>query len=568
MSGQRLKLQFQRLYNHFGGDSIETNLQDIAEVLFCTRRNVRIVINKMVSEGWIDWQPAVGRGKQSRLIFNNTDSELQLNYARKLVAEGKLEPALVTLDHNAEKLVQLIQEQLGISHHQGKQIVRLPYYRSFENITPLKPLRRSEQHLVRQIFSGLTQLNEEKGEEETVVGDIAHTWEPITLRHWRFYLRPAIRFHDGRLLDSHDIFATFAKVKQLSLFAHIDEVTSPFSNIIDFHLSQDDYHFPDLLANINAMIQPANHASLTDYETFPIGTGPYKVVVNDKQRFKLEAFEQYFGFRALTDVVEVWILNNFAACYLQPTSSDTLEHNVHISSRLSMDQGCTFLLLNRISGLAQQADWLNYFQSRLYSLNVMREMDLTQVGDFKLFNAYGLLPGWIHTQQLPEPVVIPNKRLVTLAYQQEHPIYPYVAALIEKLLAKDGIRLKIIELSYEDIILGKQVEKIDIWLNGMSLGSTRSDAILSWLHNFDHIQRVMPTNEFKQLQLVISEWRSTPKRAFPSDIIGQTLSQTGQTIPLFHNWLGVDDSVQLQGMESNLLGWFDFKSVWSKPQNA
>ena len=74
MSGQRLKLQFQRLYNHFSGRNTETNLHDISEVLFCTRRNVRMVINKMVDKGWIDWQPAVGRGKQSRLIFNSTDS--------------------------------------------------------------------------------------------------------------------------------------------------------------------------------------------------------------------------------------------------------------------------------------------------------------------------------------------------------------------------------------------------------------------------------------------------------------------------------------------------------------
>lgn len=567
MSGQRLKLQFQRLYNHFSGDSIETNLQDLAEVLFCTRRNVRMVINKMVAKGWVDWQPAVGRGKQSRLIFNNTDSELQLQHARKLVAEGKLEPALVALDHDAEKLVQLIQEQLGISHHQGKQIVRLPYYRCFENITPLTPLRRSEQHLVRQIFSGLTQINGEKGEEETVIGDIAHSWEAITPRHWRFYLRPAIRFHDGRLLDCHDIFATFAQVQQLSLFAHIDNVTSPFSNIIDFYLSQDDYRFPDLLANTCAMIQPANHSSLPDYETFPIGTGPYKVTVNDKQRFKLEAFEHYFGFRALSDVVEVWILNDFAACYLQPTLGEEIGGHADISSRLSMDQGCTFLLLNRLSGLAQYAEWLRYFQSRLYSLNVMREMDLTKVGDFKLFNAYGLLPGWIHALQLLESVEIPNKRIVTLAYQHEHPIYPYVASLIEKIFAQDGIKLKIMELSYEDIVLGKHADKIDIWLNGMSLGSNRSDAILAWFHNFDHIKRVMPASEFKQLQQVISDWRSTPQAKFPSDAIAQTLSQTGQTIPLFHNWLGVDDNVQLQGMESNLLGWFDFKSVWSKPQS-
>ncbi len=50
MSSQRLKIQFQRLYSHFSGEDCETNLQVIAEVLFCTRRNVRMVINKMVDK--------------------------------------------------------------------------------------------------------------------------------------------------------------------------------------------------------------------------------------------------------------------------------------------------------------------------------------------------------------------------------------------------------------------------------------------------------------------------------------------------------------------------------------
>src|SRR5690606_11904404 len=123
---------------------------------FCTRRNVRMVINKMVEKGWIDWEPAIGRGKQSRLVFHSTDTELQYNHARKLVADGKLEPALEALGHDANKLAQLIQEQLGLSTQKGRQIVRVPYYRAFTNLNPLRPLRRSDQHLVRQIFNGLT----------------------------------------------------------------------------------------------------------------------------------------------------------------------------------------------------------------------------------------------------------------------------------------------------------------------------------------------------------------------------------------------------------------------------
>ncbi|WP_318434996.1 SgrR family transcriptional regulator [Photobacterium leiognathi] len=564
MSGQRLKLQFQRLYNHFSGKTTETNLQDISEVLFCTRRNVRMVINKMVEKGWIDWQPSVGRGKQSRLVFNSTDSELQFMQARKLVADGKLENALSVLNHNAEKLVQLIQEQMGISHVHGRQIVRLPYYRSFGNLNPLKPLRRSEQHLIRQIFSGLTQFNEEKGEVEA---DIAHAWEMISSRHWRFHIRPAIRFHDGRMLESEDIIKTFQQVKQQSLFKHIDSVISPFANTIDFYLKRDDHHLPELLTNINAVIQPADDQKRPDADVFPIGTGPYKVTVNDKQRLKLEAFDMYFGFRALTDVVEIWILSGFSAFYLKPALELEQKQSVSVSERLSLDQGCNYLLLNRNKGLAQQQVWLDYFKSRLNSLNLMRALDLNKVVDFKLINAYGLLPGWICDCHYTDDVQIPTtKRVVTLAYQQEHPIYPYLAELIESILAKDGIKLKVIEMASCEIMMGKQADKIDMWLNGMSLGSNRSDAILPWLYNFEHIERAMPEAEFAQLDVQVDNWRMNITQTFPLESIQHLLVNSGQVLPLFHAWLGVDDSGQLEGMESNKLGWFDFKSVWVKPR--
>ncbi|PSW73647.1 SgrR family transcriptional regulator [Photobacterium sp. GB-50] len=565
MSGQRLKLQFQRLYNHYSGRNTETNLHDISEVLFCTRRNVRMVINKMVDKGWIDWQPAVGRGKQSRLIFNSTDSELQFMQARKLVTDGKLETALSVLDNNAEKLVQLIHEQLGISHVHGRQIVRLPYYRSFGNLNPLKPLRRSEQHLVRQIFSGLTQFNEEKGEVEP---DIAHAWEMISVRHWRFHIRPAIRFHDGRLLESDDIIQTFKELKQQALFKHIDDVISPFANTIDVYLKRDDFHLPALLANISAVIQPAKDHRRSDATAFPVGTGPYKVTINDKQRLKLEAFDMYFGFRALTDVVEIWILTGFSACYLKPSLELAQTQSATVSNKLSLDQGCNYLLLNRNKGLAQQKVWLDYFQSRLNSLSIMRHLDLNKVSNFKMINAYGLLPGWVCATDYPHDIVVPTtKRSVTLAYQQEHPIYPYMAELIAEILANDGITLKVIEIAFEEIMQGKQADKIDLWLNGMSLGSDRADAILPWLYNFEQIERAMPPQAFSQLEILIDNWRMNITPEFPLEEIQNLLVNSGQVLPLFHAWLGVDGNGELEGMASNQLGWFDFKSVWVKPRH-
>ncbi|KLV03413.1 ABC transporter substrate-binding protein [Photobacterium aquae] len=565
MSGPRLKAQFQRLYTHFSGQDSETNLQDIAEVLFCTRRNVRMVINKMVEKGWIDWQPAVGRGKQSSLVFLSTDLELQQNHARKLVAEGKLEPALEALGNNADKLAQLIQEQLGHTTAHGKQIVRLPYYRAFTNLNPLQPLRRSEQHLVRQIFNGLTRINE--GSEE-VEGDLAHHWEALTPRHWRFYIRPSVRFHDGRLLASSDIIATFNQVKTHRLFRHIESIEAPYSNTIDFHLEYDDFRFPDLLANLIAMVQPADVDFANKNELFPVGTGPYRVIQNDSKRFKLEAFDQYFGFRALIDVVDIWMLSEVASCYLQPASDITQVAGVSVSSRLKLDEGCNYLLFNRISGLPAQSEWLHYFQSRLNALSILQRLNKEQIGDFRLTNAYGILPGWAHVPLQSLNAAIPAKlKTVTIAFASQHPVYPHVAEAIRDILAQDGIKLRMMELATTDIAQGKYADKIDFWLGGTSLLNYRDDALLSWFFSFDHIQRAMPEIEFADLEAMVVSWRRDKSELSPCQQLGAKLVEYGQVLPLFHNWLGVDDTGAVQGMQSNSMGWFDFKSVWMRPEH-
>ena len=565
MSGQRLKVQFQRLFNHFSGQDADTNLQDIAEVLFCTRRNVRMVINKMVDKGWINWEPAVGRGKQSRLIFCSTDNELQMIHARKLVAEGKLEPALEALEHNADKLAQIIQEQLGHTTAHGKQIVRLPYYRAFSNLNPLQPLRRSEQHLVRQVFNGLTRINEEK---EEVEGDLAHHWEALTPRHWRFYIRPSVRFHDGRLLSSDDIIATFKEVKQHRLFNHIQDIQAPFTHTIDFYLASDDHRLPDLLSNLIAMIQPADADMNNPNVLFPVGTGPYKVIQNDSKRFKLEAYDQYFGFRALIDSVDIWMLSEVASCYLQPATDASQLGGVSVSSRLKLDEGCNFLLFNRINGLPADPEWLKYLKGRLTALQLLQRLNKDQIGDFRLTNAYGILPGWTHVPLHSDPVQAPpSKRIVTIAFACQHPVYPHVAKAIGDILAEDGIKLRMLELTTTEIALGKHSQKIDFWLGGMSLMNYRDDALLSWFFNFDHIARAMPKEEFHLLEQEVMQWRANPDQNSPCQELGAKLVEFGQVLPLFHNWLGVDDTGAVQGMQSNSMGWFDFKSVWMKPEH-
>ncbi|MCQ6508136.1 SgrR family transcriptional regulator, partial [Vibrio parahaemolyticus] len=75
-------VQFETLFEKFAGNDTEVQLEDITDALFCTRRNARIVLNKLEEEGWIEWHPAAGRGKLSKLIFKSNRIDVSENLAR------------------------------------------------------------------------------------------------------------------------------------------------------------------------------------------------------------------------------------------------------------------------------------------------------------------------------------------------------------------------------------------------------------------------------------------------------------------------------------------------------
>lgn len=564
MSSQRLRTQFERLYQHFQGENSDTHLQSISELLFCTRRNTRMVISKMVEEGWVEWEPAVGRGKLSRLRFLQTDQEISLSQAKRFVAEGRLDQALAALNHDNSQLALVIQDQLGLSHQQGKQIIRLPYYRQLANLNPLKPIRRSEQHIINEIFSGLTKINEEK---EEIEGDLAHHWESFSPRHWRFYLRPAIRFHDNSQLTSHDVITTFKQLQSHDLFSHIERVVSPISNVIDFYLSSDDVRFHELLGTNQAKVLPHDWLSRDDFDLLPVGTGPYKVTRNDQQRLVLEAHDYYFGYRSLVDTVEVWVLDKIPACQLTPSIEDPSTYISQPSETLTLDHGCCYVLSNRKSGIGTDPQWIKYLRSKLSSMELFSRIPHHTLGDFSVINAYGILPGWHHQVPIVEPVPVPDKRTLTVAFHEDHPIYTELVGILRELLAEDGIKLIALELPTEDVANGAQSHQIDFWVRGMSLGSKREDALLSWLYSFGEIKRVMPDSEFTVIDELVQAWRQSTLGSFPASDIGRILVQSGQVLPLYHTWVGVNGEQHgvLQNTNSNGLGWFDFSQVWMRP---
>lgn len=562
MSSPRLRSQFETLFEHYNGTDSNVQLEDITEILFCTRRNARIVLNKLAEEGWIEWHPAAGRGKLSQLLFRRNKQDVSENLAKRYLEEGKIGQALNVLERDATRLTQVIQDYLGLQHQEGQQVVRLPYYRALKMLNPHKPTRRSEQHIIRQVFSGLTKLDE----NEQVQGDLAHDWEMITAKHWRFYIRPGVRCHNGNLLTSQDVVQSLSHSAGCSMFDHIDKVEEVSAYIVDIHLSMPDWHLPLLLTETKAKILPSNQLPDDQMDRMPIGTGPYRVLLNDDKRLVLEAFDGYFGFRPLIDKVEVWVIDETYSTLVYPS----LQHPTKPAHRdhedVELDPGCTYLLLNLKHGLAKDKRWANYFCSRLNCFNVFELMPKDKIVEQGLLHAHGLKPGWFHCHPVP-PEPVPSKgTVVKVAYHCFHPGFKMYAKAIEELLKKDGLTVEYIRYDVEP----ECMEDIDVWIKPMGISTNRDDGLLGWFLSYGDIHNMCKPEQFEKWRSLINTWRAEPDSAFPAKQLGKELVESQVVIPMFHGWLGLskDQCGSLQNAKTNALGWFDFSNVWVKPDTV
>ncbi|MBZ7670637.1 HTH-type transcriptional regulator SgrR [Klebsiella grimontii] len=548
MSSGRLQQQFIRLWQCCDGKSQETTLNDLATMLSCSRRHMRTLLNMMEERGWLTWAAEAGRGKRSRLSFLYTGLALQQQRAEDLLEQDRIDQ-LVQLVGDKAAVRQMLVSHLGRSFRQGRHILRVLYYRPMKNLLPGSALRRSETHIARQIFSALTRVNEENGELEA---DIAHHWQQITPTHWRFFLRPGIHFHHGRELEMEDVITSLQRSNALPLFSHIERIDSPTAWTLDIHLRQPDRWLPWLLSQVPAMILPHEWQSMDNFSSIPVGTGPYSVVRNNQNQLKIHAFDDYFGYRALIDEVNVWVLPEISE---EPNGGLTLQGTTQsekaVESRL--EEGCYYLLFDARSPLGANAavrQWLSYLFQPASLLYHAREH---YQGNW--FPAYGLLPRWHHARShaCEKP---PGLETVRLTYYQDHVEHRVIGGIMATLLAEHQVKLEIQELEYQEWHRGEAVS--DVWLNSANFTLPIDFSLFAWLYEVPLIRNCIPI-----------DWEEDASRWRAGELNPATWSQqllANQTVvPLIHHWLMIQGQRSMRGVRMNTLGWFDFKSAWFAP---
>jgi peptide/nickel transport system substrate-binding protein len=180
------------------------------------------------------------------------------------------------------------------------------------NLDPRFAVDGQSQRIVGLLFSGLV----ERDEQMNLRGDLAASWENPDPLTYVFHLQPGIKFHDGRLLTSADVKATFdfmLKAENRSpkrgAFRLVESVEAPDPNTIIFRLKEPYASFVWNLARPAIGIVPADTGA--DFSQRLIGTGPFKFVEQSQDDFvEIERNADYFrgekdGERITTGATEV-----------------------------------------------------------------------------------------------------------------------------------------------------------------------------------------------------------------------------------------------------------------------
>ncbi len=544
MTTRHTEQKYLKLLQHYGDKPVSVTLQELADVLFCTRRHMRNLLLQMQEAKWLIWQSQAGRGHRARLHLRYKPEQLLSEKAEQLLESGHIDQAIQLLGKNKHQVAQLLRSKLGYSVRADYQRLCIPYYRTMPSLCPGIPLRRSEQHLVRQIFSGLTRINEEKGEVEA---DLAHHWPSLT------------------------------RSAKLPLFSHLQTIqaTGPLS--LEITLAHPDNRLPLLLSHIDAMILPPDHTQRADFPAHPVGTGPYEVVENNGFHLQMKAFDHYFGLRGLLDEVEVFIWPNLTETdNLAESLSDndtaawlssSLSDEDYVSGRLSqvsgkpsdnlremfLERGGYFLLCDSRSPHWHTAEHRRWLRETLSPYAILQHLS-EAIRPFWVPGG-SLLSSWFHTIEAgpacsPFISSSPYAKL-RLAYHDQHPEFPMLLDIMQEIMRQQGILLEGVELNYDDWANGKA--NVDLWLGTVNFPIPEEWNVGTWLLGSPLLRHAISGGDDALLAQWETQWHAETISA------EQLVRETTRS-----GWLQKSPD-RARGIHLNNLGWFDFRSTWIEP---
>jgi MarR-like DNA-binding transcriptional regulator SgrR of sgrS sRNA len=583
------------LYQRFGaaanvGSPVEVSLEELAETLYCSTRNVKLVLRKMEEDGWIEWMPGRGRGNRSRIVFRSDRDSLLLEISRKMAQRGDYKQAFELIRAHddgssvKEKFTEWLDLHFGYKSESkdGKRsvdILRLPVHKPIQTLDPAEVYNAFDGHLVRQVFDRLVQFD---SATIRVMPALAHAWERnADCTVWQFHLRKGIKFHHGREMTADDVLFTLNRLKaghahswmlrSLASVEAVDDLT------VRIALRKPNRIFHRFMSSASASILPRDLVE-QDEERFwlsPVGTGPFMVTEWNADRLVLAAHTSYYQGRAHLDGVVIAFMPEEQGDHSRRSWEKLIwnqeqpdpDPEEDWQSVETLCKGCTLLTWNLNKPGPHQSPQFRKAIELLIDRNAM----IRDLGGDRMYPARGFRP----SEEEPnwEDVVDERRALALLqesGYRGEpveifaRGVHAEDAEWIRRRCAGFGIRIQV---------------RAAEWTHPDTTLETPRDAILYGI--------VFPEDDVCEIETYeqdgsfVKEHLTPELQAWAKDMIDQALQapnawerrkvleriegrlrEEADVMFLLHKKVNTVYQPGIRGVTMSPLGWIDFKSVW------
>lgn len=619
-------LKLREFYGYAEKEPVEVSLEQLAEVLCCTPRNVKLIVKQCQELGWIEWQPGRGRGNRSIITFNMESNNVISSWAQTKIDKGQYSQAMELMrkyDPSSplqQQITESIYKHFGIQTTAYKKghidLLRLPFYREMPLLDPINATLRTELHMIGQLFDTLVEWD---CSHAVFVPRLAVHWEQNrdgTV--WMFYLRKGVLFHNKKELTSADVHHTLMRLSKLDSHCvnqerdnlcsewkllHIRNIEATHRYAVRIQLDAPSSLLLHYLAAPKASITPCQTHG--NNERLPIGTGPFKLLRNDAEMVVLEAFADYYRERAQLDKVEIWILKElltqkmpdgglggepilythpFQIHALAPTGTTIMEQT---------EGGCTFMIMNgRKQGPLQDPAMRHRLRKLLQPEQCVAELRGNRIGA-----AYSFFPDWSaaiaahlsveneteNENEETEQEMATVDTMVSLqndGYQNSLQLYTHsilnnsleqTAQWIQQRCASASITVHIHVLPYEHFSRPGAIDAADIvLLNAITTNNREWSLLHVLLHENYGVQRfVEPVllNELDQRYATIADETDAAARSVLLQEVEALLLRHDALHFLYHLRHAAFYHPSLLGTEKiNPYGWVNFRDLSLRPE--
>ncbi|WP_371974601.1 SgrR family transcriptional regulator [Lelliottia nimipressuralis] len=558
--------QFQRLWQPSAGEPQQITVAELAERCFCSERHVRTLLRQAQESGWLSWKAQSGRGKRGTLTFHVTPDRLRNEMMEQALMRGQQHDALELAQLAAPELRALLHPFLGGQWQNDTPTLRIPYYRSLDPLHSGFLPGRAEQHLVGQVFSGLTRFDDDSREP---AGDLAHHWEVSAdgLR-WHFYIRSTLHWHNGDKVETAQLRASLLELFALPalrrLFNSVLNVEVTHPQCLTFVLHQPDYWLAHRLAS---------YCSRLAHPERPLtGCGPFRLTVFEPDLVRLESHEQYHLSHPLIKAIEYWITpqlfeQDLGTSCRHPVQiaigqPDELANLRLVSSSTSL--GFCYLTLKQSPRLskrqAQRLITIIHHTTLLHTLPLDENL---------ITPAHELLPGWT-IPEWPQLRDVPLPDTLTLIYHLPVELHT-MAEQLKQYLAKQGCTLNVIFHDAKTWDGCGNLAEADLMMGDRLIGEAPGYTLEQWLRCDTLWPHLLSAPQYAHLQATLDAVQtqvSEHTRHSGLQSIFTHLMENAVLTPLFNYQYQISAPPGVNGIRLNTRGWFDFSQAWLPAPNA